>query len=90
MCLEKIIENKGCGHKQNEFRLPEHRLRGFMVLGLSNNNITRLPSEEDLKEKFPDLVAVDVEGNKVFDCNSTKEYKTIRGVSMRPPGEKVS
>ena len=36
-------------------KLPELPLNGFSILGLTNNNIKRLPSEEELLKKLPDL-----------------------------------
>uniref|UniRef100_A0A9J2P178 LRRNT domain-containing protein n=1 Tax=Ascaris lumbricoides TaxID=6252 RepID=A0A9J2P178_ASCLU len=58
--------------------LPENRLRGFSVIGITNNAISRLPTEAELKEKFPDLRAIDIEGNANFNCDSLKDYTTIK------------
>uniref|UniRef100_A0A183UNK2 LRRNT domain-containing protein n=1 Tax=Toxocara canis TaxID=6265 RepID=A0A183UNK2_TOXCA len=58
--------------------LPENRLRGFSVIGLTNNAITRLPTEAVLMEKFPDVKAIDVENNADFDCDSLKNYVSIK------------
>ncbi|VDK42569.1 unnamed protein product [Anisakis simplex] len=58
--------------------LPSNRLRGFTVIGLTNNAIKRLPSESKIKEKFPELRAIDAEGNKDFDCDTLSEYETIK------------
>uniref|UniRef100_A0A915E744 Uncharacterized protein n=1 Tax=Ditylenchus dipsaci TaxID=166011 RepID=A0A915E744_9BILA len=67
-----------CHNKPNRDRLqlPQTRLRGFTVLGLTKNNIKVLPSQELLKEKFPDLVAIDIEGNKNFDCSTLEDQYT--------------
>ncbi|KAL3981824.1 hypothetical protein ACH3XW_44665 [Acanthocheilonema viteae] len=65
------------GHRTT-LELPEIRLRGFIVIGLTNNAIKKLPNEKSLLELFPDLMAIDVEGNAQFDCESLKEYKEIK------------
>uniref|UniRef100_A0A0N4ZI65 LRRNT domain-containing protein n=1 Tax=Parastrongyloides trichosuri TaxID=131310 RepID=A0A0N4ZI65_PARTI len=58
-------------------KFPQKRLRGFIVLGLTHNNLHYLPSEELLLEKFPDLKGVDVEGNTAFDCDTLDHYKKL-------------
>uniref|UniRef100_A0A915PER5 Uncharacterized protein n=1 Tax=Setaria digitata TaxID=48799 RepID=A0A915PER5_9BILA len=58
--------------------LPENRLRGFAVIGLTNNAIKTLPDEKTILEKYPNLMAIDVEGNERFDCDSLKGYKIIK------------
>lgn len=40
---------------RKEFELPLKRLRGFKVIGLTQNDIRKLPKEKILLEKFPDL-----------------------------------
>uniref|UniRef100_A0A0R3S434 Secreted protein n=1 Tax=Elaeophora elaphi TaxID=1147741 RepID=A0A0R3S434_9BILA len=60
------------------FELPHVRLRGFVVIGLTNNAIEKLPDEKSILESFPDLLAIDVEGNANFNCESLKEYKKIK------------
>uniref|UniRef100_A0A0K0D9E2 Sperm-associated antigen 17 n=1 Tax=Angiostrongylus cantonensis TaxID=6313 RepID=A0A0K0D9E2_ANGCA len=65
-----------------ELQLPQgERLRGFPVIGLTYNQIVRLPDEATLLTKFPDLMVVDVERNPDFDCDSLKEYERIKIVS---------
>ncbi|KAM3726948.1 Nuclear RNA export factor [Dirofilaria immitis] len=64
--------------RRNTLNLPDNRLRGFVVIGLTNNAIEKLPDEKSILEKYPDLKAIDVEGNERFDCESLKEYKTIK------------
>ncbi|OZC08411.1 hypothetical protein X798_04611 [Onchocerca flexuosa] len=65
------------GHRTT-LNLPDTRLRGFVVIGLTNNAIEKLPDEKSILEKYPDLKAIDVEGNEQFDCDSLKEYKTVK------------
>ncbi|EGT31866.1 hypothetical protein CAEBREN_09399 [Caenorhabditis brenneri] len=57
------------------------RLRGFPVIGLTYNKIERLPDEETLLAKFPDLKVVDVERNPDFDCTTVDSYEHIKIVS---------
>lgn len=38
-----------------QISMPESRLRGFSIIGITNNNIQKLPPESELLEKFPDL-----------------------------------
>jgi hypothetical protein len=45
---------------REHLKLPEKPLRGFSVLGLTNNNLKQLPTEAELLQSFPDL--------KVFFC----------------------
>uniref|UniRef100_A0A1I7YZ39 Interleukin-6 n=1 Tax=Steinernema glaseri TaxID=37863 RepID=A0A1I7YZ39_9BILA len=66
---------------RTQVMLPENRLRGFVVIGLTNNNIRFLPSEELLLEKFPDLMAIDVEANTDFDCETLEHYNKIKILS---------
>ncbi|KAK0396374.1 hypothetical protein QR680_001697 [Steinernema hermaphroditum] len=66
---------------RTQVMLPETRLRGFVVIGLTNNKIKHLPSEELLLEKFPDLMAVDVEANPDFDCETLDHYNKIKILS---------
>ncbi|CAJ0960440.1 unnamed protein product, partial [Mesorhabditis belari] len=54
------------------------RLRGFPVIGLTFNNIQKLPDQDTLLEKFPDLKIVDVERNPNFDCSSLENYNRIK------------
>ncbi|TMS36040.1 hypothetical protein L596_003306 [Steinernema carpocapsae] len=69
-------------HCQNgartELKLPDTRLRGFMVIAMNRNNLKHLPSEEMLKEKFPDLLAIDLDGNHEFDCNTLPHYSKVK------------
>ena len=44
--------------ERQRLELPEKRLRGYTVIGITNNDIRVLPSEELLKEKFPDLQVI--------------------------------
>ncbi|CAD6193660.1 unnamed protein product [Caenorhabditis auriculariae] len=68
--------------KRTKLHLPEgQRLRGFPVIGLTYNDIVRLPDEEVLLSKFPDLAVVDVERNPNFDCNSLNDYSKVKIVS---------
>ncbi|KHJ88828.1 hypothetical protein OESDEN_11370 [Oesophagostomum dentatum] len=68
--------------ERTELALPHgQRLRGFPVIGLTYNNIVRLPDEATLLTKFPDLKVIDVERNPNFDCDSLKEYDRIKIVS---------
>uniref|UniRef100_A0AC34Q6G5 Uncharacterized protein n=1 Tax=Panagrolaimus sp. JU765 TaxID=591449 RepID=A0AC34Q6G5_9BILA len=62
-------------------QLPEKRLRGFHYIGMTNNDIRVLPSEEMLLEKFPELQAVDVEGNINFDCSTLPHYTKVQVLS---------
>uniref|UniRef100_A0A8R1TUW4 LRRNT domain-containing protein n=1 Tax=Onchocerca volvulus TaxID=6282 RepID=A0A8R1TUW4_ONCVO len=64
--------------RRTTLNLPDTRLRGFVVIGLTNNAIEKLPDEKSILEKYPDLKAIDVEGNERFDCDSLKEYKTVK------------
>uniref|UniRef100_A0A8R1I0J8 Uncharacterized protein n=1 Tax=Caenorhabditis japonica TaxID=281687 RepID=A0A8R1I0J8_CAEJA len=67
---------------REQLRLPSGtRLRGFPVIGLTYNKIVRLPDEETLLAKFPDLKVVDVERNPDFDCTSADDYEKIKIVS---------
>uniref|UniRef100_A0A1I7UT30 LRRNT domain-containing protein n=1 Tax=Caenorhabditis tropicalis TaxID=1561998 RepID=A0A1I7UT30_9PELO len=67
---------------RTQLRLPSgERLRGFPVIGLTYNKLVRLPDEETLLAKFPDLKVVDVERNPDFDCSTVEEYKDIKIVS---------
>ncbi|RCN49188.1 hypothetical protein ANCCAN_04761 [Ancylostoma caninum] len=60
---------------------PGQRLRGFPVIGLTYNNIVRLPDEATLLSKFPDLKVIDVERNPNFDCDSLSDYDRVKIVS---------
>ncbi|VDM79098.1 unnamed protein product [Strongylus vulgaris] len=62
------------------FRLGQ-RLRGFPVIGMTYNDLHRLPDEATLITKFPDLKVIDVERNPNFDCDSLKEYDRVKIVS---------
>ncbi|EJW88662.1 hypothetical protein WUBG_00425 [Wuchereria bancrofti] len=64
--------------RRTTLELPDIRLRGFIVIGLTNNAIEKLPDEKSILELFPDLMAIDVEGNAQFDCESLKGYKKIK------------
>ncbi|CAG9537355.1 unnamed protein product [Cercopithifilaria johnstoni] len=64
--------------RRTTLELPKDRLRGFVVIGLTNNAIEKLPNENSILELFPDLLAIDVEGNARFDCESLKGYKEIK------------
>ncbi|VDN90083.1 unnamed protein product [Brugia pahangi] len=64
--------------RRTTLELPDIRLRGFIVIGLTNNAIEKLPDEKSILELFPDLMAIDVEGNAQFDCESLKAYKKIK------------
>nr|AAT02161.1 hypothetical protein L3ni22 [Dictyocaulus viviparus] len=66
---------------RTEINLPQGRLRGFPVIGLTYNNIWKLPDETTLLNKFPDLKVVDVERNFNFDCDSLKNYEEIKIIS---------
>jgi hypothetical protein len=68
--------------EREQLQLPEKPLRGFSVLGITNNNLKALPSEDTLLEIFPDLKAVDVECNPNFDCSSLSEFKTLQIISQ--------
>uniref|UniRef100_A0A914CSG3 Uncharacterized protein n=1 Tax=Acrobeloides nanus TaxID=290746 RepID=A0A914CSG3_9BILA len=48
---------------------------------MTRNNLEYLPSEEALKESFPDIIAVDVEANPNFDCSTLDQYKQIQILS---------
>ncbi|GMT09979.1 hypothetical protein PFISCL1PPCAC_1276, partial [Pristionchus fissidentatus] len=45
------------------------------------NDVTKLPAEDVLKDKFPDVLAIDVERNPNFDCSSVLEYSKIKIIS---------
>ncbi|VDN57105.1 unnamed protein product [Dracunculus medinensis] len=64
--------------KRISISMPESRLRGFSIIGITNNNIQKLPPESELLEKFPDLRAIDVEGNNNLDCDSVKSFEIIK------------
>ncbi|KJH52348.1 hypothetical protein DICVIV_01440 [Dictyocaulus viviparus] len=66
---------------RTEINLPQGRLRGFPVIGLTYNNIWKLPDETTLLNKFPDLKVVDVERNFNFDCDSLKNYEEVKIIS---------
>ncbi|KIH55569.1 hypothetical protein ANCDUO_14273 [Ancylostoma duodenale] len=67
---------------RTELALPHgQRLRGFPVIGLTYNNIVRLPDEATLLSKFPDLKVIDVERNPNFDCDSLSDYDRVKIVS---------
>jgi len=66
---------------REQLQLPEKPLRGFIVLGITNNNIKTLPGEAKLLDVFPDLKAVDVECNPNFDCSTLSDYKKIQIMS---------
>ncbi|KAK6758250.1 hypothetical protein RB195_015833 [Necator americanus] len=67
---------------RTQLTLPHgQRLRGFPVIGLTYNNIVRLPDEATLLNKFPDLKVIDVERNPNFDCDSLTEYDRVKIVS---------
>ncbi|VDK64165.1 unnamed protein product, partial [Cylicostephanus goldi] len=71
-------------HNGNRKELPlptGQRLRGFPVIGMTYNDLHRLPDEGTLLTKFPDLKVVDVERNPNFDCDSLKEYDRVKIVS---------
>lgn len=62
--------------------LPESgRLRGFHVIGMTFNKIEKLPKEDEILDKFPDMLAIDVERNPNFDCSSVLEYSKIKIIS---------
>ncbi|CAI4223408.1 unnamed protein product [Auanema sp. JU1783] len=67
------------GHR-TELSLPESRLRGFPVIGLTYNKLVNLPDEKVLLFKFPDLKVIDVERNP-FNCSSTDKYRAVKIVS---------
>ena len=67
--------------ERDRLQMPKTKLRGFDVVGLTRNNIKVLPSEDLLLEKFPDLKAVDVEGNADFDCSTLDQYSRITVIS---------
>lgn len=58
--------------------LPENRLRGYIVIRITKNNLTELPMEDELLAKFPDLKAVDVCGNKELPEGIGKGYSKIQ------------
>ncbi|VDK71924.1 unnamed protein product [Litomosoides sigmodontis] len=64
--------------RRTTLELPDVRLRGFVVIGLANNEIQNLPDEKSILQLFPDLLAIDVEGNAQFDCESLKGYEKIK------------
>jgi len=67
-----------CHHGDRDaLPLPANRLRGFSVLGFTRNNIRQLPSQAVLLQKFPDLKAVDVEGNPNFNCSTLDYYDRV-------------
>ncbi|CAI2297887.1 unnamed protein product [Caenorhabditis sp. 36 PRJEB53466] len=67
---------------RTQLRLPAGaRLRGFPVIGLTYNKLVRLPDEETLLSKFPDVKVIDVERNADFDCTSLDDYDKIKIVS---------
>lgn len=80
---------------RNRFQLPDDPLRGFRIIGMTRNDLEYLPSEEALKESFPDLIvscpsgiitssisqAIDVEANPHFDCSTLDQYKQIQILS---------
>ncbi|CAB60416.1 Slit-like 3 protein [Caenorhabditis elegans] len=67
---------------RTKLKLPaSSRLRGFPVIGLTYNKIERLPDEETLLAKFPDLKIIDVERNPDFDCTTVNDYEHIKIVS---------
>ncbi|KAI1701258.1 hypothetical protein DdX_16218 [Ditylenchus destructor] len=66
---------------RTRLQLPKTRLRGFTVLGLTHNNLRVLPSQELLQEKFPSLMAIDLEGNPDFECDTLEQYQRITVVS---------
>ncbi|GMS79859.1 hypothetical protein PENTCL1PPCAC_2034, partial [Pristionchus entomophagus] len=62
--------------------LPETgRLRGFHVIGMTFNKVEKLPKEDEILDKFPDMLAIDVERNPNFDCASVLEYSKIKIIS---------
>ncbi|GMR58832.1 hypothetical protein PMAYCL1PPCAC_29027, partial [Pristionchus mayeri] len=62
--------------------LPESgRLRGFHAIGMTYNKVEKLPSEDEILDKFPDVLAIDVERNPDFDCSSVLEYSKIKIIS---------
>jgi len=63
--------------ERETLHMPATRLRGFSVIGLTRNNIRQLPSQTLLLQKFPDLKAVDVEGNPNFNCSSLDYYTKV-------------
>lgn len=66
---------------RTELPLPPKRLRGYTVIGITNNDLRTLPEESILRQKFPDLQGIDVFGNKNFDCDQISEFKQIHILS---------
>lgn len=67
--------------KRTQLPLPEKRLRGYNVIGITNNDLRVLPEESVLKSKFPDLQGIDVFNNPNFDCTQIPEFKQIHILS---------
>lgn len=61
-CLDKCMcdtdeEVISCHNNpsRTQLPLPAKRLRGYNVIGITNNDLRTLPDENTLKSKFPDL-----------------------------------
>ncbi|KAH7704056.1 Protein Y53H1B.2 [Aphelenchoides avenae] len=67
--------------ERERFQMPDKRLRGFTIIGMTQNNIKVLPSEDLLLDKFPDLKAIDIEGNAQFDCSTLPQYRRVKVMS---------
>ncbi|KAF8382675.1 hypothetical protein PRIPAC_71817 [Pristionchus pacificus] len=59
----------------------EGRLRGFHAIGMTFNKVEKLPSEDEIIDKFPDVLAIDVERNPDFDCSSLLEFTKVKVIS---------
>ncbi|CAD5221352.1 unnamed protein product [Bursaphelenchus xylophilus] len=69
--------------------MPDKRLRGFVAIGITRNDIRTLPSEEEILKKYPDLLGIDVCGNKNFDTSIIPNYSKIHILSCEAEDEKT-
>ncbi|CAI4228929.1 unnamed protein product [Auanema sp. JU1783] len=60
---------------RTEVNIPKRAVGGFEILALPCNNIVNLPTPEILQAFFPDVKAIDVEGNPSFNCSQLDMYK---------------
>uniref|UniRef100_A0A7E4ULF9 LRRNT domain-containing protein n=1 Tax=Panagrellus redivivus TaxID=6233 RepID=A0A7E4ULF9_PANRE len=77
---DEIIHCHNVSSRQR-LEMPPERLRGYTYIGMTNNDIRVLPSEDLLFEKFPDLKAIDIDGNRNFDCSTLDQYTRIHILS---------
>ncbi|CAD5215398.1 unnamed protein product [Bursaphelenchus okinawaensis] len=74
---------------RTELPMPEKRLRGFVAIGITRNDLKTLPPEEEILQKYPDLLGIDVCGNKNFDTSIIPNYNKIHILACEGDEEKT-